>query len=672
MKNSIFQRCGWFVLCLLPWLIILTVPSWRSILASQMTPPTFAPSRIIETLASIPPGARNVLYPRNSPFTSQMPFARMVTQQLVGDPAQVDAFFLDATRRQPDQVWMLATWLAIQERAIYNRSLKVYKADDRKVDRRALLQAIKTAMIATEREPDNAYFYWMLATALLMDHREFESVAMLHTASTMAYYDDHWREYVRALNSFSESANGGRLTTLEESLQLPVENCYQQHLLTSYINAGASQSEPGWWLFTQLQNSSFTNRNRRLPLQIQGDLIVLAGRRCERMPGDWWLRQALRGLTRGPTAGELSRIPASPSWEYEKGMVRLKAQIFCEQTLAQGRPDLVRIANHAVEQCTRWPEPVVGSVLTPTQRVRIRSFEAAQNNLCQVAFRTARFLLCLMVLIFPWGMAPATIRRRDVLISSLSSTAAVFFYAICILGWHCTFGGEISASAVMPVFAPRSVSPAAVITARLRYHMLTRAWAFVLAPYVWAGVMVALATLLRKNRPDQPPEFGGSPFKRFFGPAAVPMWFRVIAWALLFGALQLLMLACLAAVLNLPGMWGSKLQQTLDPILHWTCWPVLSTTAYQSFIPAVLGFYVLIGYILWQFVYWRWLIPSSQRSAYHYALQWYRRTLMVSIGVCGFLYLLIMIVAIPCRNSAQRQIDDLLATSSPPAVQRDR
>lgn len=618
LNNSIARRWGWSVLCLLPWLVVLAVPLWRSILVAEL--PRLSEGDLHEMKARNPSGWMiGIGWWMDSDLDGRQPQPlniQVVLHQNQPDFNKLDDFLRQSYRRHSDQQWLLATMLSIEVYQLQELS-KLYAIPRGRIVP-FLRKAFSSARLGYHCEPHNAYYLWMLANIYLLNHQNKQALEALHQATTRPYFDNHWRELTRAWIDYQSFKRYGQGNLVEDVLWSSIR----------------SQADQGWAKIMDLAvshrncpDASFTS----FPcFGIQSRLVALAMLRSTQEPGSSWLFTAFGDNFVWWSSTYQNQIGTTIDQAYSSGNFDFALEMYQQYGGQKTRFGTTSI--EAVKRMLKWPENSMRALLTPGTSRALRTICWTERALVLESGITSLFLILLYLLVIPWGMNHVAFSRKDLNLSILMMSVGTLIFVWKYIAGAPTviLGPGRNGSVLIPIIFISNGLQGILVSA--------------------AGIL--FVTWARQNQ-DEPNLIGLTiswvrQVRQVFAPSSVPIWFRAISWLLLFGAIQVFLIGAVMAYYD--GYYG-----------YYRPYARFFEEFPMNFDAVVFGALILLTpYMLWHMIYWRWLMPAQHRAAAHYALQWFRWTLITSIGISGVIYLVLLVASIPYREAAKRQWNEAL------------
>jgi hypothetical protein len=497
-----------------------------------------------------------------------------------------------------------------------------------------LIKAIQVARLGRQREPQNAFFDWMLAAYLFAAYHDREALAVLHEGAQKPYYDAHTSDIARQdIAVFSLV----RPLLFEEKSNLFMRRLgdFDQRAAL-YAVAAAGDAE--------------TRRDHRRALDIYDDLMrfvrkMRGGGALRLWAGNWLARLVWNGTTRSLTPAERGQVYNSiDTVGTESRILVHKFALYARQ---HNRADLATSAlqyyhafNAAVPTGSDygvWSKRVEWHRDVPGADILLATVDIGISCIFLLPL-----LLCLRALMFPLAW-PFRLRSGPLLIRDALTSGA--FYAL----------GMLSAITGALWYASHHVqhaqwdTPAGFVAVVILYLPLS---------LMLNAMGVAAITTWRHRKLV----YARGPVERGYAGVHVPP--NLLA--------PTITVACWAVLTVTAACWGAALIAALKPQQVWLIsllsWAVIRglppTLSIDAGVAMGLGcFLTLLSYIVW-LIRWRWFAPVRLRPVAHYAVNWHRLSLGTWAIVISLTYLLLAVGSLPLRHAVDARFDRYLQQDS--------
>jgi hypothetical protein len=506
-----------------------------------------------------------------------------------------------------------------------------------------LQAAIAVAQRGRQLEPDNSYYDWALMYFYFAGYRDADAYRVLKEASRKPRYDDHSYDEVLAAIAAHEKV---RPLLWEEKIVFASAVSFPH--FAKYREMARLVS---WQMWKAEQRGDHARA-----IEVRFDFARLCAPMMEGRNSiiTGLVANACRAimLTGNPArrVRNNQRPPNMSDANWYRLRARKTAQNFADYARAHGRADLVpeirqrgessghfhaasrQIASQAFTSRSGWfgiPESTVSGVFSLSMLSRL--------SLVQILWLLSLCFFLWMVTLFS---KPAPLQRRDVLTSTLFSTAIAAIFALAAL--RLTFG----ATGLNAMAQPQAAQIGAIWSGAL----------FFLAPLLGGTLVPWSMTLWRMwNRRE---ELFTPPPARYEGESArhltrdyLPLAVTLCVWAMGFIAF-----ACWVGALI---AWLTNSQSWTLPFGTSTGQPlfIISDPAQNLTIAAaILTIMLYIGWL----IKWRWAAPVKLRPLLHAALVWHRQTLVTYLIVSSLFYLLLSVATLELRREADTRFNDYL------------
>jgi len=624
-----------FALFLVPWLIIIAVPSLRLMWSSQLRDGVGVGELLPIDAAWTGDerwtyaGQRLAAHFPND-FNAQVLAASENTVSTPGFSA-----FDELIERYPEQTWLIAERLL---RTNLRRDLKMTSSaqaarmgapgpivtpPQMPLPNQAIPLNLKRAMEVAElgrrREPQNAFYDWKLVECLLLARREPQAIAALRQAVSKPYYDTHRRDWVLARLGALELEHPllfeAKIQTLQREMELKWDFESYAHLM---------------WFARKLQRQG----NHARALELFGDVMKLTAKQVEnrdgiaapRRPTDVW-KQALTDTKFGQ---------ARPPRLSQRGVYhKFWAEQFAKYAKSHGRADLGVAALDVSKAMIRTEQRLTSSYTSLWGYGDVVPAVVQERILiASIASAGIGFLIFILIglrwaVFFPlWipGLTGDQPRRRDLWLTS----------SVYIL---------LTAGIVGFVLWPRPVlygNPGSSIFLELVFDVALRIYPLLLllSPTLCAAVTVWRNRKTVYARPE-PAENTAMVPRSYF-----PIFLTLVSWFVLIGAV-----ACWIAA---PIVFRQPLNSITVPLP-----PVLVQSPVQTTASIHFGFIVIAGVVLSLISYvgwlirWRWMAPRALKPIAHYAIRWHLKSLGDWMIILSFAYLIVLTWSLWPRGEAE-------------------